>query len=172
MDGVTIRPGEEGDLPDLVAIDNHYVATTHITFDIEPFTVETRRPWLERFTETGPHRLLVAERDGRVAGYASSLPFRAKPAYYRSVETTIYLDASRVGVGLGQTLYGRLLDGLRADETAHRAYAGITLPNLRSIALHERLGFERVGTFREVGYKFDTFWDVTWLELDLSAVAS
>ena len=168
MSDAVIRPGTEQDLPALVEIYNHYVQTTHITFDTEPFTVDTRRPWLEHFAETGCHRLLVAERAGRPVGYASSLPFRDKPAYDRSVETTIYLEAGAVGAGLGERLYGVLLEELRADPLAHRAYAGVALPNTRSIALHERMGFEPVGTFREAGYKFDTFWDVSWLELDVS----
>jgi phosphinothricin acetyltransferase len=169
MSDEVIRPGGERDLPALVVIYNHYVETTHITFDTEPFTVETRRPWLERFAETGCHRLLVAERAGRAVGYASSLPFRDKPAYDRSVETTIYLEAGAVGAGLGKRLYGELIDALRDDPLAHRAYAGVTLPNTRSIALHERMGFEPVGIFREAGYKFDAFWDVSWLELDVSS---
>jgi hypothetical protein len=85
-----IRPAREEDLPALVRIYNHYVATTHITFDTEPFSEAGRRPWLESFSLDGPHRLFVATLGERLVGYASSSRFRPKPAYARSVEATIY----------------------------------------------------------------------------------
>ncbi|MEE8475951.1 MAG: GNAT family N-acetyltransferase, partial [Myxococcota bacterium] len=62
-----------------------------------------------------------------------------------------------------------LLDALRSEESVHRAYGGVALPNPASIALHERLGFSAVGTFREVGFKFDRYWDVSWFEKNLSS---
>ena len=64
-----IRPIEEGDLGELTRIYNHYVAETAITFDIEPYTLETRRPWFETFASTGPYRCFVAEVDGAAAGW-------------------------------------------------------------------------------------------------------
>jgi phosphinothricin acetyltransferase len=163
-----VRPAEPRDLAELVRIYNHYVATTHITFDTQPFTVEGRRPWFEGFAASGPHRLLVAELDDRPIGYASSRPFAAKPAYHRSVETTIYLDPGFTGRGIGSRLYVALLDALGSEKDVHRAYAGIALPNPGSIALHERCGFAPAGTFREVGFKFGRYWDVRWYEKDVS----
>ena len=94
MGGVSasrIRPAEERDLPELVRIYNHFVTTTHITFDTQAFTVNQRRPWFESFSGSSPHRLLVAEVAHQPVGYASSCQFRARPAYDQSVETTIYL---------------------------------------------------------------------------------
>ena len=164
-----IRCHETSDLPELVRIYNHYVTTTHITFHTEALSSEERRPWLEGFARSGPHQLLVAEADGGLAGYASSGRFRAKPAYDRTVETTIYLDPAYVGNGIGSRLYGALLENLHAEPDAHRACAGITLPNPGSIALHERFGFTPIGTFREVGFKFGKYWDVRWYESDVSA---
>ena len=163
-DETRIRPAREADLPALVRIYNHYVATTHITFDTEPFSEAARRPWLDSFSARGPHRLFVTTLGGRPVGYASSSRFRPKPAYARSVETTIYLDPEFSGRGLGRPLYARLLDALEREPGVHRAYAGIALPNPASVALHERLGFARVGTFREVGFKFEKYWDVSWYE--------
>lgn len=154
-----IRPGRTADLPALVAIYNHYVETTHITFDVEPLTVEARRPWFERFSADGRYRLFVAERDGDVLGYAASQPFQGKRAYETSVETAVYLRPDEVGHGLGRALYEVLLDAL-AGADVHRAYAGIALPNPASIALHERFGFRVVGTYREVGRKLGRYWDV------------
>ena len=84
------------------------------------------------------------------------------------METTIYLDPGAVGKGIGRALYGELIDMLLADERVHRAYGGVALPNAASAALHESLGFRRVGTYHEVGYKFDKYWDVAWYEKDLA----
>jgi len=162
------RPAGQDDLPELFRIYDHYVTATHVTFDTQPFTAGQRRSWFAGFAESGPHRLLVAEVDARLVGYASSKPFRAKRAYHSSVETTIYLDPDARGRGTGRALYAALLDALLAEPSVHRAYAGIALPNEHSIALHEQLGFQRVGTFREVGFKFAKYWDVSWYEKDVS----
>jgi len=164
MAAARVRSAAEHDLPDLVRIYNHYVANSHVTFDTEPFSVEGRRPWFEGFSSSGPHRLLVAEAGTRTAGCASSREFRAKAAYRRSVETTIYLDQEFVGRGIGKALYAALLEVLEAEDSVHRAYGGIALPNPSSVALHERFGFRLAGTFREVGYKFGRYWDVSWYE--------
>ena len=158
-----IRAAERGDLPALTALYNHYIEHTVITFDLQPWTVEQRTEWFGHYAETGPHRLLVGERAGEVVGYAGSSMFRPKAAYGRSVETSIYLRHDRVGQGDGTRLYEALFAVL-ARETVHRAYAGVSLPNDGSIKLHRRLGFESVGVFREVGYKFDRYVDVEWLE--------
>lgn len=163
-----IRDGEERDLAELVRIYNHYVTTTHITFDTHAFSVDERHSWLERFAPAGPHRLLVAETAGRVTGYASSSPFRPKPAYDCSVETTIYLDPEMTGRGLGRRLYEELLTELQSEEGVHRAFGGVALPNPASIALHEGFGFRLAGTFREVGFKLGRYWDVSWYEKQLS----
>lgn len=161
--GVTVRRGTEADLPALTRIYNHFVEHTVATFDVEPFTVETRRDWLSQYGSTGPHRLLVAEAGGEVVGYATSGSFRVKPAYARTVETTIYLDPSATGRGLGSRLYSELLTVV-TTEGMHRAYAGVALPNDASEALHRRLGFRDVGTFGEVGHKQGRWVDVRWYE--------
>jgi len=163
MARLVLRSGAEGDLGAIDAIYAYYVRETPITFDLELFSAQQRRGWFEGFSEHGRHRLLVAERDGSVAGYACSHRFRPKAAYDTSVETTIYLDPQATGEGIGTRLYGRLLEEL-AGEDAHRALAGITLPNPASIALHEHFGFTPVGVYHEVGYKFGRYWDVQWFE--------
>jgi phosphinothricin acetyltransferase len=159
-----IREGREGDLPRLLEIYNYYVAETHITFDVEQGDLDSRLEWFDRFSSAGPHRLFVVEEGESVCGYASSGLFRQKPAYARSVETSIYLAPERAGGGLGSALYGHLLDVLAAEPSVHRAYGGVAIPNPASLALHEKLGFLCVGTFREVGFKFGSYWDVAWFE--------
>ncbi len=163
-----VRPGETSDLNRLVDIYNHYVIETHVTFDTEPFAVTDRIQWFNQFGATGPHRLLVAEAEAGIIGYASSTTFKPRAAYNRSVETTIYLDPGESGAGIGTILYGQLLNELSNDEEAHRAYSGVALPNPGSIALHQKLGFEQIATYHEVGFKFDKYWDVNWYEKDLS----
>jgi phosphinothricin acetyltransferase len=158
-----LRPGAAADLPALVAIYNHYVETTPITFDVERTSVESRRPWFEQFAARGRYRLVVAEHAGEAVGYACSAPFRSKRAYDPSVETSIYLAPGSTGRGLGTLLYTELFAAL-AGEDVHRAYAGITLPNAASLALHEKVGFGRVGVMREVGFKLGRYWDVAWYE--------
>lgn len=163
---VLIRPGVEADLAAITAIYNHYVVHTHVTFDLEPFAVEQRRDWWARFRPEGPYRLLVLESADVLCGFAYSGRVRAKPAYDPSIETTIYVHHELAGRGLGLKLYSALFEALRG-ENLHRAYAGIAQPNLASVALHRRLGFESIGTWHEVGYKFDRYWDVQWFEKPL-----
>jgi phosphinothricin acetyltransferase len=158
-----IRPGEERDLVALTSIYNYYVTTSHVTFDDVPFSVDERRAWFSDYAPTGPHRLLVAEENDKIVGYATSSPFRPKPGYRTSVETTVYVAADAGGRGVGKVLYASLFAEL-AEEDLHRAYAGLAVPNLPSRALHLRFGFTAIGLFREVGTKFGRFVDVEWFE--------
>jgi len=155
-------------LPALVSIYNHYVANTHVTFDTEAYTVDSRRAWFDSFSDTGPYRLYAAVVDDQTVGFAYSDQFHPRVGYNPSVSTSIYLDPAFVGRGLGRILFAHLLESLQSESAVHRAYAGIALPNPGSIALHEKLGFKLAGTFHEVGSKFDKFWDVSWYEKDLS----
>jgi phosphinothricin acetyltransferase len=158
-----IRRARIEDLETLTAIYNHYVRATPITFDVEEYTVEKRRPWFEQHAEAGRYQLLVAESDGRVVGYAGTGPFRPKRAYETSVEMTIYLAPDATGRGIGTALYGELLPRI-AGEDVRRALAGITLPNPASLALHARFGFRQVAHFTENGRKLGRYWDVVWWE--------
>ncbi|OUC96614.1 GNAT family N-acetyltransferase [Streptomyces swartbergensis] len=165
---VQVRPGVEDDLEALTALYNHYVRETAITFDTAIFTPEERRAWLLSHPEDGPYRLMVAAAPDsqRILGYATSSPFRAKPAYATSVETTVYVDPHAGRRGIGTLLYKALFEAL-SGEDLHRAYAGIAQPNEASARLHERFGFRYVGTYREVGRKFGRYWDVAWYEKPL-----
>ena len=142
---------------------------SHATFDTQVVDVSQWRAWFDTFSGTGPYRLLVAEANGELVGYACSSRFKERPAYNTSVESTIYLDADSVGRGYGEKLYAALLDTVAGEDSVHRAYGVIALPNRESVALHERLGFTHVGTCHEVGFKFGSFWDVGWYEKDMSS---
>ncbi|MFF3289099.1 GNAT family N-acetyltransferase [Streptomyces sp. NPDC003023] len=176
---VQVRAGAEADLEPLTDIYNHYVRETPVTFDTTVFTPEQRRSWLHSHPEDGPHRLLVAQDvrfagsnpaarpgagpAGAILGYATSSPFRPKPAYSTSVEVSVYCAPEAAGRGIGTLLYKALFEAL-AGEDLHRAYAGVAVPNEASVRLHTRFGFRHVGTYEEVGRKFGRYWDVAWFE--------
>jgi len=162
-DSVSIRPARIDDLPRLTEIYNYYIVNTPVTFDIDPVTVEERRPWFAQFGERGRHRLFVAERDGVVAGYAGSHQFRTKKAYDTTVETTIYCAPEMTGRGIGGALYAALFAAL-AGADVRMAIAGITVPNDASVAVHARFGFVPAGLMHDVGRKFGKYWDVLWME--------
>jgi len=163
MSETRIRPAMREDLARLTEIYNYYVVNTAVTFDIEPYTEERREVWFSQFGATGRHRLLVAEEDGIVMGYAGTTRFRPKMAYETTVETTIYCAPEAVGKGIGKQLYARLFEVLKGEDI-HRFVAGYALPNAASEALHQRFGFKVVGVFSENGRKFGKYWDVCWSE--------
>jgi phosphinothricin acetyltransferase len=167
MASTLIRPATGVDLPRLTEIYNHYVLTSPVTFDLEPLTIEQRADWFAEHSDTGRHRLLVADEDGRVMGYATTSRFRTRAAYDTTVEASVYCAPEAVGRGVGSQLYRRLLAAIAAEDI-NRIVAGITLPNDPSVALHRSMGFVRVGIFSQVGRKFDRYWDVAWFERPLS----
>ncbi len=161
---VTIRLPQTSDLPSLVELYNTYISTTPITFDLEPYSLEARRrSWYNHYASKGPYQLWIADLEGQAVGYTTSSPFAPKAAYQTSVEVSIYLASEAQGQGIGSKLYERLFAALQLEDV-HRAYAGITLPNPASIALHRKFGFQPVGIYREVGRKFGRYWDVEWYE--------
>jgi phosphinothricin acetyltransferase len=163
MSEMRIRTAERGDLARMTEIYNYYVLNTPVTFDVEAYTVERRETWFGQFGSTGRHRLLVAEEDGAVMGYAGTTRFRPKAAYETTVETTIYCAPEAVGKGMGRRLYTELFELLKGEDI-HRFVAGYALPNAATEALHRRFGFKVVGVFSENGRKFGKYWDVCWVE--------
>lgn len=158
-----IRHARLEDIPQITEIYNYYVEHTKITFDLEPRSIDDRTEWFHQFADAGPYRLLVADVNGVIGGYASSLRVRPKPAYMRSVETSIYVHPQQKGQGLGKALYAKLFEFL-GNEEVHRAYGVIAVPNEDSVALHKAFGFKHVGTLTEAGYKFGDYVDVEWYE--------
>jgi L-amino acid N-acyltransferase YncA len=113
------------------------------------------------------HAWLVAEREGRVVGYAYATPFNERPAYRWSASVSVYVGEEARGEGVGRALYEALFERLR--ERGYRmACAGITLPNAASEVLHERLGFALVGVNRGIGWKYGAWRDVGWYQLELA----
>ncbi len=154
---MSIRPATDGDLAAIAAITNHYIATSAIHFAYEPIALaelaaqrDPRYPWL------------VIE-EGAVVGFAKAGAWRDRTAYAWTCEVGLYL-AEQGGVrgrGLGTALYTALLDEV-ARRGFRSAIAGIALPNDASVALHQRLGFEPVGTVRDAGWKMGRWHDVAF----------
>jgi phosphinothricin acetyltransferase len=159
MSDVTLRRAEHDDLPRLLEIYNHYVVHTPINFDIEPRTLDQRREWFADFKSHGRYQCFVATRGNEPIGYACSAKFKEKAAYETTIETSIYVAPGDGGKGIGRRLYRALFDALEGEDI-HRVYGGITLPNDASVAIHKAMGFEHVGTYREIGRKFGKYWDV------------
>ena len=160
-----IRPASSTDAAAVAAIYNHYVAGTTITFEEQEVTVAEMT---RRIAEVGAKLpWLVFEQDGAVLGYAYATPWRARSAYRFSVESTVYVASGRGGKGIGSALYSSLIGALR-ERGLQVVIGGIAQPNPASVALHERLGFEKVAHFRRVGRKFDQWIDVGYWELQLA----
>jgi L-amino acid N-acyltransferase YncA len=156
---VLIRPADVRDAAAVQAIYAPLVETTAISFEYEPPAVEEMGRRIADYSAS--HAFLVAERDGSVVGYAYGSPHRARTAYCHSVEVTAYVAEAARGVGVGRALYSELLPALKA-KGFHAAFAGVALPNDASLRLHRAAGFVAVGVFREVGFKFQRWHDVSW----------
>ena len=162
---VQVRDFDERDVAPACALTNWYIENTAIHFATTPATeAEFAQGWR---AGSARHPWLAAELDGRFAGYAKAYTWRERAAYARTCETGLYVarDAHRRGVG--RALYAELLARLTA-RGFHTAVAGISLPNDASVALHEALGFQKVGHFRECGWKFGRFHDVAFWQRPLT----
>jgi phosphinothricin acetyltransferase len=165
MGGVSIRSALAVDAEQVARIYNYYVKNSVITFEEEPVSAEVMA---SRMAEVQGSALpwLVAQVDDLVVGYAHASKWKVRSAYRHSVETTIYIEKGREGRGIGSMLYSELLSLLRASGK-HVAIGGAALPNDASVALHEKLGFEHVATFRQVGFKHDRWVDVAYWQIVL-----
>jgi phosphinothricin acetyltransferase len=139
------------------------VTESSISFETEPPTADEMAGRIR-----AAHLWLVAERDGKVVGYAYGGTHRSRAAYNRTVEVSAYVDRAAHGTGLGRLLYTELFGELKR-RGFRLLVAGITLPNDASVGLHEALGFERVGVYKNVGFKEGRWWDVGWWQLDLGS---
>jgi L-amino acid N-acyltransferase len=159
---ITVRPAGEADLPRILEIYNHEVTSSTATYDTEPRTEEEHRRW---FHHHGPaYPVLVAEREGLVCGWASLSPWSDRLAYCKSVEVSVYVAGECRRSGVGRTLLEALITAAR-ERGHHALLSRISADNEPSIRLHEVLGFDTVGTLKEVGVKFGRLLDVAIMEL-------
>lgn len=165
-DPVLIRAADITDAAQLCSLYNHYVTDTTITFEEAPVSIPAFADRIRDISAAYPW--LVMETAGRIAGYAYGAPWKSRSAYRFSAETTIYLAPEARGQGLGLQLYRELINRLR-ERGLRSLVGGIALPNPASIALHEKLGFEKIGQFRQIGHKFGDWIDVGYWQLLLES---
>lgn len=152
-----LRAATPDDAAAIAEIYAPFVSGSAVSFETEPPDEAAMRARIA--AGGGLYPWLVAEEDGGLLGYAYAARFRERPAYRFAIETSVYLRADAAGRGLGRQLYEPLLAILKAQGFI-QAIAAITLPNEASVRLHERLGFERAGRYRQVGWKFGAWHDV------------
>ena len=153
-----------GDAPEVSRIYNYYVSSTVISFEEQLVSINEMENRIREITAKYPW--LVMEEDGKILGFAYANKYRDRSAYRYTAEITIYMKNGEAGKGLGTQLMSRLIDEARAGGI-HALISGITLPNERSVAIHEKFGFEKIAHFREVGFKFEQWLDVRYWELVL-----
>ena len=157
-----IRDANATDLPGILAIYNDVIATSTAVYSDTPATLDDRTAWWQTRVAQG-YPVLVATDESGVAGFASFGDFRAWPGYRFSVEHSVHVRSDRRGQGIGTLLVSAVVREASALGK-HVMIAGIDADNAASIRMHERLGFERVAHFRQVGFKFGRWLDLVFLQ--------
>lgn len=161
--GFALRDATEGDIPSMLAIYNHYVANSTVTFDEEPLTLAEMREKFAKVAQLG-YPWIVAESagSGEVLGYAYVVPWKSKAAYRFTVENSIYLGAAATGKGIGTALMTELLPRAKAAGVKEVIAVIADKGAEASLAIHRRFGFTEIGHMGKVGFKFDR-WLGTYL---------
>jgi len=158
-----IRPAAHADLPGILEIYNDAVLTTTATYDYEPRTLEHRTQWFEE-RQRDNYPVFVAVGDaGRVVGWSALNPFHARIGYRFTSENSVYVAADMRGRGIGKLLLAPLIEGAKA-RGLHAIIAAIDAENEVSIRLHAAFGFEKVGHFKQTGFKFNRWLDLVYME--------
>jgi phosphinothricin acetyltransferase len=158
-----IRLANVTDIDSLQALRNHYICSSHATFDEELMSKEAVSTWMSSFNDSGPHRLFVASEAGKLLGFAGSQQYRNHPAFRKTIETSIYVAPEAIGRGVGAALYEHLFKEI-SGEDLHCAVVGIALPNEASVRLHRKAGFKEVGTFSEYAIKNGHYVSSVWMQ--------
>lgn len=159
---LTIRPADYGDLPAILDIVNDEILNSTAIFSHHPVTLENRRAWFNERRDKG-FPVLVATRGAELFGFASFGDFRPHDGYLHTVEHSIYVHRHHHGKGVGQQLMPPLFEAARALGK-HVMIGGIAADNLGSIHFHRKLGFVETGHLRQVGWKFDRWLDLVFMQ--------
>ncbi len=162
--GATVRDASEDDATACAAIYAPYVREAAVSFEGEPPTPPQMPERISVATRT--HAWVVLEDDDRLVGYAYGGPHQKRAAYRFSCEVSVYVERGRRCTGSGRALYDGLFKRLAA-RGYRMAVAGMTLPNEASVGLHRAMGFEPVGVYRRIGWKFGAWHDVAWMQRTL-----
>jgi phosphinothricin acetyltransferase len=161
----TVRYATVNDLEQILDIYNEIILHTTAVYYYEPHTLEMRRAWFETRQREG-FPIFVAEEDDVVLGMSSIGPFRVPTAYQYSVENTVHVAAHARGRGIGKLLMPPIIEAAR-QMNKHTIIAGIDATNQASLHLHKCFGFTEVAHFKQVGFKFDRWLDLKFLQLML-----
>ncbi len=161
-----IRLIELSDAPSTLEIYKPYVLNTIISFEYEVPGLDEWVKRIEEFTQDFPW--LVASHNDKIIGYAYASKHRHRTAYQWSCESAIYLATEAHGNGVGRMLYETLF-GLLQLQGYYNMYAGISLPNEKSVEFHKALQFEEIGVFKKIGFKHGNWHDTVWFQRALNA---
>ncbi len=165
---MTIRTATPADADAITAIYAPIVRNTSISFELEAPTVDQMREGIVKTLQDLPW-LVSVDNQGRVNGYVYASKHRERAAYQWSVDTTAYVREDARGRGIGKQLYAEL-KRILIDLGYCQSFAGIALPNAASVALHESVGFEALGIYRQVGFKHGAWHDVGWWQCSLQSL--
>ena len=160
-----IRVATAGDAASILEIYAPYIQNTSYTFENDVPTEESFGERINSYLQSYPW--LVCEIDGVLAGYAYGSQHRERVAYQWSVECSVYVHDDFQRAGVGRALYSALVEILKLQHFRN-LYAVINLPNERSVAFHEKMGFEYFATYKNVGYKLGKWKNVAWWQLQLN----
>lgn len=159
-----IRKVDANDAVFICDIYNYYIKNTSISFEEDMKDVKIIKERIKEISSILPY--LVYESDNRVIGYAYATKWKERTSYRYTVEISVYVEHNHHNKGIGTKLYTALIEELKSSDV-HVALGGIVIPNDKSIALHEKLGFEKVAHLKEVGYKFDKWHDIEYWQLTI-----
>ena len=159
---ITLRNATEADLPAILDIYNDVILTTTAVYSEQPHTLQMREAWFNERRSAG-FPVIVAEVDGIIAGFATYGHFRVWPCYRFTVEHSVYVQADMRGRGISKLLLAEII-GLAKAAGMHALIAGVDSENDISLQLHLKFGFEQVARFKEVGFKFNRWLDLIFLE--------
>lgn len=162
MPAALIRSATAADIPSILDIYNDAILNTTAVYDYAPHTLAMRQAWFAAKQQAG-FPVIVAEVQERIAGFGSLGAFRAWEAYQYTAENSLYVAADSRGQGIGKQLLARLIEAAEHMQL-HAIVAGIDADNVVSLRLHEQFGFQEVAHFQQVGYKFDRWLDLKFMQ--------
>lgn len=165
INGLIIRPASIKDAGDILDIYNDAILNTTAVYSYKPHAIDMRLEWME---EKNRHNIpvFVAEVNGKITGFATYGPFRAWAAYQYTIEHSVYVHKAYRQQGIARSLLLHLIEAVK-QKPIHTIIAGVDANNIASISLHQKLGFAEIGTFKQVGYKFNNWLDLKFMQLIL-----
>ena len=161
---IRVRPAQREDCPGILEIYNDAVLNTTATYDYEPRTIAQRQTWFDEHKKSGLPIFAALNETGRIVGWSALNRYHDRMGYRFTSENSIYISPDYRGQGIGKLLLAPLIESAK-QLGLHVIIAAIDGTNEPSIRLHKRFGFETVGCFKRVGYKFDRWLDVVYMEL-------